>query len=255
MTTATNNAVTERTTAGGRCRTRTRRVALTIAVLLAGGGAALPRIPLVLYNRTPSMPIGVYVRVGHAPGRGDVVAFHLPVTAWDYARARGEPTDIVLLKHVLAAGGDDVDTRAGRLVVNGLDIGPIPTVDSAGRPLPQWPADRVLAADELLPGSTLPCSFDGRFFGPIRLADVLGVYRPLGIGSASIDVNGNATIGNRIPSEMPVKQHGEAPCPRGTSAREEPSDHKFPTCEGEGMNGGAPEERLEGKESDQCRAR
>ena len=178
-------AAMTRTGAGGQRRTRTSLIGLIAAVLLAGVSAALPRVPLLLYNRTPSMPTGLYVRVGRVPGRGDVIAFRLPRSAWEYARRRGEPTDIVLLKHVLAVGGDRVSTTGGRLSVDGVDIGPIPAIDSAGRALPQWRGDRVLAVGELLPGSTLPRSFDGRFFGPIRLADVLGVYRRVNVGSAS----------------------------------------------------------------------
>ena len=131
------------TAARGRRRTRRPRVGLVAAVPLAGGSAALPRVPLVLYNRTPSMATGLYVRVGQVAKRGDVIAFHLPRPAWGYARGRGERTDLVLLKHVLAVGGDHVSTRGGRLVVNGVDVGPIPVVDSAGRSLPQWRAGRV----------------------------------------------------------------------------------------------------------------
>lgn len=134
---------------------------------------------LVLFNRTPSLPTGVYLYCGNHPRRGDVVAFALPPSAWPYAHLRGEPTDVRLLKHVLAAGGDFVSTLDGELRVNGVPVGSIASVDSAGRPLPRWPAARLLSGDELLVGSTHARSFDSRYFGPIHVSDVLGVYRPL----------------------------------------------------------------------------
>ena len=135
--------------------------------------------PLVLYNRTPSLPTGFYVYCGGPAHRGDVVAFALPRSAWPYARLRGEATDLRLLKHVLAAGGDFVSTRGGEFRVNGVCVGPIAPVDAAGRPLRRWSAARVLSEDELLVGSTYDRSFDSRYFGPIHTDQVLGVYRPL----------------------------------------------------------------------------
>ncbi len=84
---------------------------------------------------------------------------------------------------MIAVGGDRVSTLDGELRVNGVSFGPIPVTDSAGRPLPRWQADRVLSAGELLVGSTTEHSFDSRFFGPIHAGQVLGVYRPLAIGS------------------------------------------------------------------------
>jgi len=155
-----------------------------ITILLIGGASA-PYPPMILYNRTPSMPVGLYVYRRHVIRRGDVVAFPLPVCAYDYARRRGERTDLLLLKHVLAVSGDYVSTTSGELRVNGTLIGQIPSADSAGRPLPQWRQARVLRDDELLVGSPFDRSFDSRFFGPIRTSQVLGVYRRLAFDSST----------------------------------------------------------------------
>ena len=154
-----------------------------IAVLLIGGASA-PHPPLLLYNRTPSMPAGLYVYCGHVIRRGEIVVFPLPVSAHDYARRRGEPTDLLLLKHVLAVSGDFVSTIDGELRVNGTLVGRIPFVDSVGRPLPQWRWVGVLHDGELLVGSSSHRSFDSRFFGPIRTSQVLGVYRRLALRSS-----------------------------------------------------------------------
>lgn len=177
-----------------------------IAVLLIAAASA-PHPPLALYNRTPSMPAGLYVYHGHVIRRGAIVAFPLPVLAYDYARRRGEGTDLLLLKHVLAVGGDFVSTSGGELRVNGTPIGRIPPVDSAGRPLPQWRQARVLGDGELLVGSTVDRSFDSRFFGPIRTSQVLGVYRHLAFDSSThepiTDRSRRVRSGHHVPPDWP----------------------------------------------------
>jgi len=169
------------------CERRSRRLRrfLIVAAVAALGLVVIPKPKLLLYNRTPSLPVGWYVYAGQTPRRGDLVAFNLPITAHAYAMARGESTDVRLLKRVLAVGSDRVSTLHGLLRINGRLIGTIPAVDSAGRMLPHWQADRVLTADELFVGTTAPHSFDSRFFGPIHVADVQGVYRPLCVDSTS----------------------------------------------------------------------
>ena len=132
------------------------------------------RSPLVLFNRTPSLPTGLYLRCGQQARRGDVVAFALPPAAGQYAHLRGEPTDVLLIKHVLAQGGDFVSADGGEMRVNGMRVGSIASVDSAARALPHWSAARVLSGDELLVGSSHPRSFDSRYFGPIREHTVVG---------------------------------------------------------------------------------
>lgn len=154
-----------------------------------------PQSPRVLYNRTASMPTGFYVYQYRTPiHRGDIVALSLPRAAYPYARLRGERTDVLLLKHVLAIGGDFVCTLDGALRINGVVVGPIASVDSAGRPLPRWLACRSLSGDELLVGSTEPHSFDGRYFGPVHASQVFGVYRPLVFGFSSSPQNPSESL-------------------------------------------------------------
>ena len=152
-------------------------------MLLIGGGSA-PHFPLILYNRTSSMPAELYVYCGHVIRRGDILAFPLPASAFDYARRRGEPTDLLLFKHVLAVGGDFVSTMGGELRVNGTLVGRIPSVDSVVRLLPQWRWAGLLYDGELLVGSSFDHSFDSRFFDSIRTSQVRGVYQRLALHSS-----------------------------------------------------------------------
>lgn len=140
--------------------------------------------PLLLYNHTPSLPLGFYRYQGGAIRRGDIVAFLLPRSAWDYARRRGDNPHLILIKRVLAVGGDPVSTLHGQLRINGRSIGAIAATDAAGRTLPQWRADRLLRSDELLVGTRHRHSFDSRYFGPIHTNQVIGVYRSLWTASA-----------------------------------------------------------------------
>ena len=165
-------------------RVRIAAMGAVLALAVSVIGASANR-KLVLYNHTPSVPIGWYVYAGRSPKVGDIVAFTLPTMAHQYARSRGEPIDVRLLKPVIAAAGDRVSTSDGELRIDGMSFGTIAVTDAAGRSLPSWQADRVLIDDELLVGSATGHSFDGRFFGPIHAAQVQGVYRRLAIGSTS----------------------------------------------------------------------
>lgn len=147
-----------------------------------------PRTPRLLYNRTPSVPIGWYVRSGDTPRLGDLVAFPLPAAAHEYARRRGASADLLLLKPVVAVGGDRVSTVGGGLRINGNLIGSVRSSDSAGRALPLCQLDRVLADGELFVGSiSISHSFDSRYFGPVHASQIVGVYRPLGLGVSRDD--------------------------------------------------------------------
>lgn len=171
------------TTPSGPSRRVTRRV---VTVGLAAGvamavAALTPAIPLLLLNRTPSEPPGVYLRVGDTPSRGDIIAFRTPPAAFPYADARmAYLHHRPLLKAVAAAAGDEVCTTSGSLVINRMERAPIAVQDGQGRALPRWRGCRRLAAGEVFVFSArVPNSFDSRYYGPVAAGAVLGVYRLL----------------------------------------------------------------------------
>ena len=190
---------------------RNHRIKLVVrsvaTMVFVGAALSCEHRKLLLYNGTPSVPIGWYVCVGCSPARGSIVAFMLPTAAHAYAIARGESTGVRLLKPVLAVAGDRVSTLGGELRINGVSFGSIAVIDSAGRRLPHWRADRLLVGDELIVGSIVPHSFDSRFFGPIHAAQVQGVYRRLAIGSAgkvpAEPARSNPPVRNGVTSMMP----------------------------------------------------
>jgi conjugative transfer signal peptidase TraF len=138
------------------------------------------------------MPIGIWVLAAGATraGRGDAVSICLPDQAARTAITRGyieagacpngaEP----LVKPVAAIGGDQVTISAAGIGVNSTQIADTAprTRDDAGRVLhPMQPGSYRVAPDELwLLSGHDPRSFDSRYFGPIPLANVVGVVYPL----------------------------------------------------------------------------
>jgi conjugative transfer signal peptidase TraF len=153
-----------------------------VPVAVAGAAvAALPH-PIVLYNPSPSVPTGYYVRTGGAPAKGRLIAFHVPPLGRDYASAhvpylvRGS-----ILKPIAASGGDTVCTTGPKgLTINGNPIAPIAERDRRGVRLPHWRDCRRLRRDEYFVVSTrIPNSFDSRYYGPVTSAEIIGTFRPL----------------------------------------------------------------------------
>ena len=112
---------------------------------------------------------------------GDYVVARIPFTAAVLAAARGYlPLNVPLLKQVLAVGGTSVCSNAGIINVAGKPLARPLDADSKGRSLTAWMDCRELAADELfLLNSGVPTSFDSRYFGPVKAADVRGRVTPL----------------------------------------------------------------------------
>ena len=142
-------------------------------------------------NSTHSEPVGIYWAIGKEPGKGDFV-FALPPAepVFALAKERGylgpgpSPAGTcALIKRVAGAAGDHVTIDAQGVWVNGhlLENSAPRPVDEAGRPLrPYYLSDYTLGADELLLMSDYsPASFDGRYFGPLKRANIQSVIVPI----------------------------------------------------------------------------
>lgn len=141
-------------------------------------GLAADHAPaLALVNESPSVPRGVYVRqMGSGVRRGDTVALRQPEVARPYLAGLGMPMDVRLLKRVAAAEGDRV-CRLGDRVTAGTRSVAAASRDRRGMTLPRWTDCRRLAAGEVFLLGDTPGSFDSRYFGPVRVADLDGVFR------------------------------------------------------------------------------
>ena len=174
-------------------RLRPRPALMCAAAALVLGTMATARVSGLRVNTTPSMPVGLW-RVAPVVAelrRGDIVTACPPEAAGTReAAARGylaagtcpggyEP----LVKPVAAVADDLVAVgRAGVSVNGALLDGTAPLdCDSAGRELRAFPSGvhRVSPSRVWLLSGHDARSWDSRYFGPVAVADVQAVARPV----------------------------------------------------------------------------
>lgn len=171
--------------AGKRRWRLSRRAVLVLAALGIGGVSVAPILqpgPLLVWNASASAPIGLYlVLPGQRVMRGDMVLAQTPETVRSLAIRRGYlSAGVPLVKQVAALGGDEVCGFWHFVSINGELVGPRLEEDQQGRPLPAWNECRTLRAEELfLLMPEVPNSFDGRYFGPVPVENIIGRLVPL----------------------------------------------------------------------------
>lgn len=139
--------------------------------------SSLTAAEFVLFNHSPSMPIGFYVREQRNLTPGVIVTVRARDVAPTMARQRDfDDEDDRFIKRVAAVAGDEVCADDRRVFVNGIAVAErLETADMALG----WSGCRVLAADELLLLGESENSFDGRYWGPTNIAFIEGVWRKL----------------------------------------------------------------------------
>lgn len=201
-------------------RRRGRRgVTLGLAALaLLGVAAFADPAPRLVWNASASAPLGLYRVVAGKPARGDLVLVRTPEAVLWLADARGYlPADVPLIKRVTALSGDHLCAEGDAVSVNGRVVALRLAADGLGRPLPRWSACRALRGDELfLLMEGVPGSFDGRYFGPVRLSAVIGRLAPLWVrrGREEEGLAGSAAgFGGRERGSWPARR-GDLTWPR-----------------------------------------
>lgn len=142
-----------------------------------------PPTPKLIYNATYSAPIGWYaVETKHTLKRDDLIAAFAPAEARKLAANRGYlPEHVPLIKTVWAIGGEWVchDGLSVR-VRNRPDI-TAHGQDGFGRAMPMMSGCYTLHADEVfLISEDVQTSWDSRYFGAVKIDDVIGRVRYLG---------------------------------------------------------------------------
>lgn len=131
--------------------------------------------PLVTWNASPSVPVGLYLAVRGLPRAGDLALARLPPNVAELAAHRDYlPRPVLLLKPVVAVTGDQVCRLGVGIFVNGHFMAWARLRDRLGRPLPVWHGCRALDADEMFLLAPHPDSFDSRYFGPVDHQHIIG---------------------------------------------------------------------------------
>ena len=154
-------------------------VAAQTALLLAASTIVSPQ-PSLVWNASPSSPIGLYLLDRRDTiGAGDMVVAWPPREARDLAALRHYlPRNVPLVKHVAASAGDRVCASGASILINGTIVARRRLRDPAGRAMPFWRGCRQLAAGDLFlltPGRT--DAFDGRYFGITHRQSVVAKAR------------------------------------------------------------------------------
>jgi conjugative transfer signal peptidase TraF len=155
--------------------------ATALAAAAIGVPASLHPVPRLIWNASASVPLGLYWVTHATVAPGDLALAELPPAVRQVAAERGYlPLGVLLVKRVAAQAGDLVCRRGSLVSINHHAVARALSFDAKGRALPGWRGCRQLATDEVfLLVPTVPASFDGRYFGPIRRRAVIGKLVPL----------------------------------------------------------------------------
>lgn len=137
--------------------------------------------PRLIWNASASAPIGLYRIDPDAPPRlGDLVAIDPPpALAGFLARSGYLPRGLPLLKRVAGLPGALVCRSGTFVTVDGAGAARALARDRAHRPLPVWTGCRTVGRGELFLLNAAPDSLDGRYFGPLPAAGLIGTAHPL----------------------------------------------------------------------------
>lgn len=154
-------------------------VAAGCAVAALALASTMRRQDLLLFNHSPSIPVGFYVRVDGPVEPGTFATVRALDVAPDEARRRAyDGVGDRFIKRVAVVSGQSVCGDGERLSVDGQIAASV--YQGGDRFAPHgWVGCRTLGAGEVLLLGDSPDSFDGRYWGPISTRLIEGIWRPL----------------------------------------------------------------------------
>ena len=154
----------------------------SVAIATIALTAASKHAPILVWNATASVPIGLYaVRDAGPLVAGELVVAQPPeVLAQFLEDGRYLPKGMPLIKHVAALPGSVVCRSALAISIDGIVRAQARERDYAARNLPSWSGCRTIADDEIfLLNASEPASLDGRYFGPLPASSIVGRAVPV----------------------------------------------------------------------------
>lgn len=155
-----------------------------VSTMAIGVSAFVHPAPKLIWNASASVSVGLYAVHRPRPLHvGDIVVARPPEPLASYLdRRRSLPEGVPLVKPIKALGGQTVCRHGSLVSVDGVTLAAARTRDHRGRRLPVWQGCRVLGADDVfLMNPAEPDSLDGRYFGPLPTAAIVGRATPLWI--------------------------------------------------------------------------
>jgi conjugative transfer signal peptidase TraF len=157
-------------------------MATYIAALAVTASAFVHPLPRLIWNASPSVPLGLYaVHPARALSVTELVVVRPPEDLAQFlADRRYLPAGVPMLKRVLALPGQSVCRSERTITVDGIAMGEALERDSHGRPLPVWQGCRRIADGQVfLMNWQSEDSLDGRYFGPLPRTTIVGRADPL----------------------------------------------------------------------------
>lgn len=142
-----------------------------------------PVVPRLLYNPSPSAPIGWYrLSPNHEAKRDDLVASYMPQKAALLAdREQILPYGLPIIKTVWATSGDVICWQDGFVIAPSRPKISLHDRGGIGRNFSKNNGCITLNSDELFLVSTdVQASYDSRYFGPVKKEMLLGRVTYLG---------------------------------------------------------------------------
>lgn len=136
----------------------------------------------IIWNASASAALGLYaVRHDRAFVRGDLVLAIPSSRIAKFAAQRSYlPTGVPLVKRIAAMEGDTVCAQGNTISIDGQFVAARFSTDSKRRLLPGWFGCRTLDQDEVfLLMEGVRGSFDGRYFGPTNVSQIVGHLDPI----------------------------------------------------------------------------
>ncbi|MFN3960636.1 MAG: S26 family signal peptidase [Parvularculaceae bacterium] len=163
-------------------RTATKIVAVSGAAIGALALASVVKFaPLLVWNASPSAPIGLYRIERHDRLEvGDFVLVRPDESLAKLIAERGYlPENIPLLKRVAALSDDEICRENTAIFINKIHVADAQNLDSFGRKMPAWSRCFTLGSNEIFLLNDAENSLDGRYFGATNAVDAIGVARPV----------------------------------------------------------------------------
>jgi len=156
---------------------------ITAAIIGTTGQIIFAPKPVLLYNPSYSAKVGWYkLTTSGPPIFGSQVAAYAPEWARKLADERGYlPYDYPLIKTVWAVEGDEVCYHKSSVSVPKRPDIAVQLRDALGRDMPVQSGCIVLEEGQyMLLSPDVQTGFDSRYFGPVRLENILGRVEYLG---------------------------------------------------------------------------